>query len=1103
MKQTLRLRGELCPKTKPNTKILYTIFITFTIVLVSCVCTRAQVSASSQEAGPAAEAVKQPIVTQHLNGVVLSAADGRILEGATVKLKDTDKSMLTNDKGEFSLKTNRREGVFEVSFVGYKTQKITFTNNQTLTVSLEPDEGLLEEVLVNTGYQEIAKERATGSFVQIDNRLLNRRVGPNIMDRLEGITSGLIFNKNKTGNTPDISIRGRSTIQGNPDPLIVLDNFPYDGRLENINPQDVESITILKDAAAASIWGVRAGNGVIVITTKKGNRNQKPVINFNTNLNIGEKPNVYYMPQLNNKEYIAVEKFLFEKGKFNSTINNDYKALSPAVEFLLMHRNGIIDQARQDEMLDSIALYDNRKELDKYYYRKSIGQQYQLNINGGGQYNKYYFSLGYDKSLSSLVIQNNDRLTLNANNTVFLFSNKLDLTTGVTLTLSNDNTDAIGYTPRYPYERIADDAGNPLPVTDGTLRLSYVDTVGQGKLLDWHYKPLDELINEYSKTISKLTDYRLNTTLSYHVFEGINIRGDYTFQKGANESSVVNDFDSYTTRNLINRFTQIDGANGMLSYPVPLGDYITNSLSTYYSHYGRIQLDYNRVFSEKHVLTGIAGFEIKDYRNERSGYALYGYDGNTGANYNSSMNFGDDYKTYYNNSLSKISPATNNSWIVDRFRSIYANLSYSYNNKYVISGSARKDESNLFGVKSNQKGVPLWSAGLYWNISNEKFYRMQFVPYLKLRFTYGYNGNVDKTTSAYLTARPFISPNLWNVNYYEIQNPPNPSLRWEKVRNVNIGLDFGTINNRISGSIQYWIKNGEDLIGRSPIAQQTGISVFVGNSADMRTDGLDLILSSKIIELKGFNWSSSLLFNYNTDKITSYKGVQSSNRDIIRSNYQNPLEGYSYYSLFSYKWLGLDTVGAPQTVLNGERSKDYSAVRNSLNRNDLIYNGTITPRFFGGFRNTFSYKSFELSVNLMFKFDYVFRRNSLSNVSLYSTYPLYRQDGYGDRWQEPGDEQFTDVPALIYPANVSRDEIYAGSEILIENGDHIRLQDVKLAYRMNRNAFEKLPFNAINFYLYANNLGVIWKASDKKFDPDGPKSIPAPKILSFGISVDF
>src|SRR5690606_28060105 len=232
----------------------------------------------------------------------------------------------------------------------------------------------------------------------------------NILDRLDGVTSGRIFNTNNNRQLgqSDTQIRGRATPFANSDPLIIRDNFPYEGEISNISPNDIENITMLKDAAAASAWGARAGNGVIVITTKGGRIGNKTKVEINTNLTISEKPDLYYTPQLSAAEYIEVEQFLFNQGLYNVAINNGFTPLSPAVEVFAKARSGLIGSADSLSSIRQLATYDSRAELLRHYYRTGVNQQYQASLSGGEGNHSYFFSAGYDKNLESNVTNKND-----------------------------------------------------------------------------------------------------------------------------------------------------------------------------------------------------------------------------------------------------------------------------------------------------------------------------------------------------------------------------------------------------------------------------------------------------------------------------------------------------------------------------------------------------------------------------------------------------------------------------------------------------------------------------------------------------------------------
>ncbi|RZJ90388.1 MAG: SusC/RagA family TonB-linked outer membrane protein [Chryseobacterium sp.] len=1030
-----------------------------------------------------------------IQGIVVDT-DGKPIPNATIKIKATNVTTIADESGAFKISSLTVDGVLILSSLGFSTKETAFSlSNSPLRIVLSVGENKLEDVqVVSTGYQTIPKERATGSFVSIDKELINRKVGSNILDRLDGLTSGLIFNKNaNVGNNAAISIRGRSTIFANTSPLIVLDNFPYDGNIDNINPNDIENITILKDAAAASIWGVRAGNGVIVITSKKGKNNQKIQVALNVSQDLTFKPDLHYQDQMSSSDYIELEQFLFRKGMYNTTINNGFAAISPAVAIMLQKRNGQISATDSITRIAYLKGHDVRDDFEKFIYRPSLKQQYAVNISGGSKQSTFYLSTGYNRDQGNTYGNGTERYTVNANQNISLMNDKLKIGASLILTSSNrlsNNGILSAYTP---YDRFTDNAGNAAPVvTSAGLRTQYTDTIGGGRLLDWSYRPLDE---NYSNTVNKLTDYRTSFNASYNLPLGFGISVNYQYQQGNSNYEQLQNQNSFSVRNMVNMFSQINRTTGQVTRPVPLGNIASTQITNFYSNYGRAQLNYARKFTESHEVNFLAGAEIKDFNEKNQTNRIYGYNTEDGASV--VVDYLSNFPLIYGSGTSRIPNIQGQGYTVDRFRSIFLNGSYSFLGRYILSISGRRDESNLFGVRANQKGVPLWSSGLLWKVNDEQFFNSRLFTKLALRATYGYNGNLDRSTTAYLTARNIGQINFYNTNYGDIINPPNPSLSWERVKNINFGIDFSVFANTISGSIDYYIKQGLDLIGNSPIAPQTGITQFKGNSANTRTNGFDIILNKNSIKSGDWKWTSNLLLSFNNEKITSYKVKQGTNLNIVNQNYINPIEGYPYYALFSFAFSGLDAQGAPLGLLNGQISKNYSAINGSTNPNELVYHGSAVPTVYGSFRNGVQYEGFEVSFLLSYKFNYFFRRDDVFSGVLYS----YNKKDYAKRWQNPGDENITNVPALIYPAAAGQQAFYQASEVTMEKADHIRLQDVRISYRFGRKAN---ILSDLQVYFYLNNGGLLWKATRQEIDPDFANStFINPKSVAFGLTKTF
>jgi TonB-linked SusC/RagA family outer membrane protein len=1013
-----------------------------------------------------------------LSGTVRSEG-GLPLPGALVTLAGNPARATADSAGRFRILLPAGRYRLRVTFVGYNPRDtaVQLPLRSPLALSLENGVQQVGAVTVSTGYQSFPKERATGSFAAVDRSLLDRSVSTEILARLKNVVPGLSFNNIGTR----ISIRGQSTIFSNAD--------------------NVASITVLKDAAAASIWGSRAGNGVIVITTNKGAFNRPVKISFNTSVNVGGKPDLYFIPRMSSADYISIEKRLFSEGYFDNVAGADgHPPLSPAVELLYAAKNDGLSQAAADAQLAALSGQDVRRDLDQYFYRRSVNQQYALSLDGGSLNQRYFFSAGYDKNLDNNTGNSFDRVTLSGNNTWTLLDKKLELSAGLNLTETHTALDNPGAQywnngqPLYPYAQLADAAGNPLAVTKD-YRQDFVDAAPGAGLLNWQYRPLQEL--RLGDNHSQVTDARLNTGITYNVLKGLKAQLLYQYDHSGNAGRQLQSADSYYTRNLVNRFTQAD-ADGVLTRPVPTGGVLDLNNGASVNHDGRFQLNYDGGWGKKNELTAIAGYEVQTLHVTGDSYRLYGYD-----DQHATMQPVDGATpfTYYDNPNSGATIPLNQaeSDATDHYLSWYANAAWTYDHRLTLSGSARLDRSNLFGVNTNQKGVPLWSAGLAWELSREPFYHAALLPYLKLRASFGYNGNINKSLSAYTTAGYFDgSVSQTHLPYAQIINPPNPDLRWERIRHINLGLDFSTPGQRVSGTLEFFFKQGLDLIGNTSYPPSSGITVFTGNTADTRGHGLDLNIDTKNL-VGTFRWSTAFLLSYVTDKVSRYDKESEVTDYLTGGNYGGyPLAGRPLYAIYSYRSAGLDPqTGDPRGYLNGAPISDYAALADAATPQNLLYNGPSRPVAFGALRNTFGYGAWSLSVNISYELGFFFRRSS---VIYADDYGLSQQSGdYALRWQKPGDEQHTVVPSLPQATSYQRDNFYTYSSALVEKGDNVRLQDLNLSYTFPKGILKGVPGSGLQLYLYAANLGILWRANQSHLDPDVPNNYPAPRTVAGGI----
>lgn len=1026
------------------------------------------------------------------------------ISGATIKVTNSIESTSTDSIGRFNLLVNSEAISFTISHLGYDTREININENldNEINIILRRSPIELDIITVNTGYQEIPKERSTGSIVYIDSQLIDRRVSTDIIDRLEDVTSGVIFNKGVSAGGNPISIRGRNTIYGDADPLIVIDNFPFEGDIGSINPNDVESITILKDAAAASIWGSRAGNGVIVITTKRGKSNKRPQISFISNATVSEKPNIFYQNRMSSIDFIEVEKTLFSKGYYqNAELSYRNEAITPVGEILIAQREGVLTEKEAGLQMEKLKVLDLRDDIKKYLYRNSFNQQYSLNINGGEEAHRYYLSAGFDKNEQSLVGNQYSRFTLNANNDFVFAKGKLDVSTNIYYSQSKsvNNNPAMAFSSTlFPYARLADDFGNPLSITHN-YRQSFIETSEQNGLLNWEYSPLKEIEVADNKDFS--IDCRIDLGLRYKIFSGLNSEVLYRYNRSTSHLRNLRDERTYFTRDLINNFTQIN-SDGSLIHPIPLGGIVDLTNTSNNGHSIRGQLAYGNKWGSVHEINAIAGYELRDYETIKINNRMYGY--NELNAIPTKVDYASIYPQYYNKGYSTTIPFNDYvNDLTDRYISYYSNAAYTYSQRYTLSASGRLDKSNLFGVNSNQKGTPLYSIGFGWTVSNEKIYPLKsYLPYLKLRATYGYNGNVNKSLSAYTTAI-YLSGGLTNQTYAAILNPPNPDLRWEKVRMINMGLDFSNSNKRVNGSIEYYLKKGTDLIGDISFAPSTGITKFRGNTTSTKGYGVDLQLNVVNLDSR-VKWSTNLLLSTTIDKVVDYHLEQPA---IYYAQYGAneiyPLNEKPLYAVYSYKWAGLDNqTGDPLGFTGDVISKDYNSIINTTLPHELILNGPVRPTLFGSIRNNFGWKQFSFSANISYRFGHYFRAYGISYNDIL-TGKGYYEGNYVKRWINPGDEKTTSIPSLPSAINYNRDRFFNYSEAMVEKGDNIRFQDFKIGYNLIKSNRKSIVFNRVQVYLYANNLGLIWKSTSSKLDPDYPDSNFTPvTTYSFGINIE-
>lgn len=836
---------------------------------------------------------------------------GEPVSGASIKIKGINKGVITDENGGFELNDVDENATLQISSVNIESfeWKVNGKSELNLFAKMKIAESEAVTVEGSTGYQKIRPNEVNGSVTVVDNKRMNQQAGTNILQRLDGVVPGLLFDTKLVDGIKrklNFSVRGLSTINGPMDPLIVVDGFIYEGDLDNINPNLVENITVLKDAAAASIWGARAGNGVIVITMKKGQFNQKMQVDFSAGVIVRSKPDLFAVSRISSSDYIGVEELIFNKGFYNNQLNRrPYLAISPAVKVFLNRRKGLISAEDSASQIDALKPIDVRQELLDHAYTNPVIQQYAVNMRGGTAVNAYTFSAGFDRSVLELANKNNS-LNLKIGNTFRPFKNlQIDVTANYTnVDLKGGIQPTVG---TVPYLKLMDDNNQPLPV-DLQYNSDYTDTMAAGKLLDWKYYPLDNHNHEIATTNRQNIFSTL--AVSYQVLKFLSASFYYEYERQQAEEVRLSRVESYNARNSINLYSQIDPVTGNVIYKYPYGGIKRTDNYFVKSKTARGQINFNPQW-DSHSITGIIGAESRESQNYNNGNFLHGYNEDPVSAV--PVDAMTTYPEIFTGNRSTMAGNVYTVKKVQRYISYYGNIAYSFQEKYSLSLSARRDGSNVFGVSTNDRWKPLWSAGLGWNISKEDFYKSNFFSYLRFRATYGKSGLIDHSKTALPNAYTSVDP-LTNLPYARVYQLNNPSLKWEQVTTTNIGFDFNSKKGILSGSIEYFVKKGTDLYGPD-LYDYTGYGQayeITRNIAAMRGQGLEMNLRINAIDRK-IKWRPELLFTYNTDKTTSYYGIEATkiSGKLSGDQYVVPTIGRPLYAIAAYKWGGLDSLGNP------------------------------------------------------------------------------------------------------------------------------------------------------------------------------------------------
>lgn len=1088
---------------------------------LACLCLLAFFCSVPLVAGTVQSASQQLTVS----GRVLDE-QGKPLAGANIVIPDSKISASTNHQGYFSIEVPPAYRVqIQVSYVGMQTQTLALKQDMG-DIILNKKAETLNEVMVSTGYQTLPKERSSGAFDIISAKKIENKIQTNVLERLEGIAPGLMLMNGKDKGKDALTIRGVSSLYGTTRPLIVVDNFPIEGDISSINPNDVASISVLKDAAAASIWGARAANGVIVITTKRGTPGEAQ-FQYTNSFQFQPKPDFGYLNRLGAADDIAIESQLLPRSvQQEQNMRRRGDPVSGYSQLLLDSIAGRItaDQFRQE--VGRLAQTDNAQQIKDLLTQRPFLQNHSLALNGATDRFRYYASVNFTDS------RGYNHGEQSKNYSIFLKTD-IDVTSKLQLGINSNFTFGKASMPPVqvrdifklkPYEMVADEKGNPLPVNrvlnDKGIRSSTVYTIAQRSawgLNNEAYYPLLEL--DRTEIDSTNNGNRIQAELNYRPWAGIGFHVSYQLEKGngylkkyahpdqADQAEEINDFVSPTMGDDGGIRLNADGTLLNPVFNIPQGGRLEESRTDYNSHVIRGWVDVDRSFGA-HQVAGILGVENQQAKTSGSQMMKYGYDDN-------SLQFIQlDYQR-----LKNVSPILHNinnkdielnsqdalTYTEDRFVSAFANASYTYKNRYTYTGSLRIDQTNLFGTDRKYRYRPMWSSGLSWNIREEGFVRAYTaIDELILRATYGLNGNIPKNSGPFMIARADIHyitffPSL------SIIGPRNDALRWEKTAVTNLGLDLALFKYRIRLKADYYLRRSSDLLADEQLNPTYGFETALLNTASMNNDGFEIQLTTQQIKKQHVGWTTTLMFAQNRSKITKvHRSVHYSSASSIAGT--SPyFEGKPYGALYSLRYGGLTADRGQLQILNekGEIAQDESNDNIEL----AYFSGSGRPISNGAFSNQFRYRDLELNMMFIFYLGHVMRQNMPDPSFVFGT--KNSDARLADAWKKPGDEQHTHIPNVVLDeANFDTYRYYKDLlDVNVFDAGYAKLREVILTYNVPVSAWGKQRYiKALQINLQGRNLWTLRK-NKLGIDPEafegGNRTLPVSPTYAIGINVKF
>lgn len=1022
-----------------------------------------------------------------VTGTVVSAEDGLPVVGASVLVKGTTVGTVTDIDGNFTISGVPEDGkIIVVSFIGLKSQELPI--EPVMNVTLQSDAKVLEEVMV-VAYGVAKKESFTGSAEVIKSEKIQARPVANVTKALDGLVSGVqtTSGSGQPGSGVSVVVRGYGSINSSQNPLYVVDGVPYDGNVVSINPNDIESMTVLKDASAGALYGSRGANGVVMITTKRGNSG-KVKVNLKANWGVASRA----IPRYETMDEAGYIETVYQSYKNNLVINNGMSPQVASVVALQNMKTGptaifganeqynpfnysiteLIDPATGKVRSDAVLKY-SEDWMDEAMRNNPLRQEYNVSFTGGNEKTKYMFSVGYldEKGLLKTTgfTRYNGRMNIESEVTDWFkagMNASYSRNESNTAVENSSGSSNVWYTaqlmaPIFPvYEKDAE--GKDIIDVNGNKVFDYGTNRPAGASADWH-------------TIATLYDdkYANNSdNLSGRLFAEIG-----NLKEGVLEGlklSVNYGFDLVSADNM----TYYNPYNGN---SVSVKGSLQKSASRTFSFTFNQLLSYDRTFN-KHHINALVGHEFYKYNYQYLGASKTGFP------------FGGLYELDAATNITGASSYQHNYAV----ESVLSRFAYDFDDRYYLSASFRTDGSSRFH-KDNRWGQ-FWSVGANWRISREKFMKdVSWVDNLSMKVSYGVQGNDNIGT--YYAWQSLYNFGSSNADYpgLSASSLGNPDLKWEKNANLNAGVE-GRFMNRFNVAVEWYSRKTTDMLMLFPMASSLGFDGYNKNIGSMRNTGWDITLGADIFQGDSFNWRFTVMGSTVKNKVLQLADKP----EIISGNYIIK-EGETLNSFYTATSAGVDPATGKQlywvwdTDKNGVRGEKYISDSQSKATACKEIQGSRIPDIYGSFSNEFRYKNFDLSVLCTYSVGGKVL-DGVYNTLMYGNYIGQAKSAHLERaWKQPGD--ITDVPRI----EIGKSYIITDNNLI--NASYLAIKNITLGYTLPAKVLKSLGLESLRLTATGDNLVLFnhLRGMDPQYNFTGGTNfgyVPV-RTISFGIDVTF